>query len=76
MFFLSLLQDKYVLAAMILLTSVCAWHGVTTITGSDHGQLIDMIALITFAVLYLAFNAVFALRIWMKVSTSYALQII
>lgn len=58
--------DKYVLVAMILLTGVCAWHGITTLFGNDPHGIVDLVALVVIAVLYIGFNIGFALRIYMQ----------
>jgi hypothetical protein len=66
----STLQDKYVLLAMIMLTLVCVWHGITTLLvlyDVNNIKLYDVIALCAFGLLYFLFNAIFLLRIYMKV---------
>ena len=65
----SLLQDKYVLAAMILLTAVCVWHAVTSVIISDVGDTIETVALVFFLGTYFMFNLIFVVRIYMLVST-------
>lgn len=71
---LTFFQDKYVLAAMILLTSVCIWHGITTAIKfpekSEKGEILENIALGTLAGLYFLFNLIFVIRIYSVVSTA------
>ena len=57
---------------MILLTSVCIWHGITTAVkykeGSKEGEMLENIALGTLAGLYFLFNLIFVIRIYSVVS--------
>ncbi|KAI0208387.1 hypothetical protein LSAT2_006925 [Lamellibrachia satsuma] len=59
--------DKYVLATLIILVLVCAWHGLATkIAPGDLGDILDTSAFCIFIVLYLLFNVIFIMRIAMK----------
>ena len=59
---------------MILLTSVCIWHGITTAIkfpeNSEQGEILENIALGTLAGLYFLFNLIFVIRIYSVVSTA------
>ena len=59
---------------MILLTSVCIWHGITTAIkfpeNSEQGKILENIALGTLAGLYFLFNLIFVIRIYSVVSTT------
>ena len=66
-------QDKYVLAAMILLSGVCAWHGLTPFLPIAENDLkssnrLELGALLFFVAGYVTFNLIFVLRIYMMVS--------
>ena len=73
---------------MILLTSVCVWHGITTaikfdkvkdengkLVESETGVLVENIALGTLAGLYFMFNLIFVIRIYSVVSNLYFTQV-
>ena len=57
---------------MILLTSVCMWHGLTTaiIVSEDTGHKVEDGALIFFAGGYLLFNIIFMIRLYTSVSNT------
>ncbi len=51
---------------MILLTTVCIWHGLTTaiVLEDEPGQIVENIALGTLVGLYFLFNLIFVIRIY------------
>ncbi|KAK2162475.1 hypothetical protein NP493_1519g00030 [Ridgeia piscesae] len=59
--------DKYVLATLIILVLVCAWHGLATkIPFGESGDFIDNFVFFGFLGLYFFFNVVFIIRLYMK----------
>ncbi|XP_041374738.1 uncharacterized protein LOC121387632 isoform X2 [Gigantopelta aegis] len=60
-------MDKYLLASMVMLSGVCAWHGIVTTLLSDPAlaNRVDSIVLIVLAVIYILYNAGFLLAIYM-----------
>ncbi|XP_064598221.1 cys-loop ligand-gated ion channel-like isoform X2 [Liolophura sinensis] len=60
-------MDKYLLASMIMLSTICAWHGiVTTISNKDgSADRIENIVLTALAVIYILYNVGFIFMIYL-----------
>lgn len=60
-------MDKYLLASMIMLSAVCAWHAVVTIIPSEAGMAhqVETIVLTALGVVYLLFNVGFVIMIYL-----------
>ena len=71
---ISLFQDRYILAAMVMLTVICVWHGLQT--KIDAADKKDYVALVVLAGLYLLYNLQFFIRILLVVSWAYFYQYI
>jgi len=55
--------DRYIIATMITLASVCLWHGLTSLMDPDNRNR-DYIALAVFVALYILYNMQFFMRIY------------
>ena len=67
----SYVQDRYILATMICLASVCFWHGAQIVIPRElmKKHSIDIIALVIVAGLTVLYNIQFILRIYAVVSS-------
>ena len=60
-------QDRYILATMITLVTICFWHGLQTVLNIREKN--DFIALVVIIGLYAIYNLQFILRILFVVNT-------
>ncbi len=61
-------QDRYILATMVTLATICFWHGLQTVLPIKEEH--DFIALVIFVILYVIYNLQFVCRILAFVSSS------
>jgi uncharacterized protein YhhL (DUF1145 family) len=65
------LQDKYLLAAMIMLASVCVWHAIVTTLPQPYQDEVETYVLIILSVIYFIYNIGFLIVIYLFVSMHY-----
>ncbi|CAH1788931.1 unnamed protein product [Owenia fusiformis] len=57
--------DKYIIASMLVLTTVCMWHAfISVLKNHPSADQIDMVAVITFASAYFIFTFAYGLRLY------------
>nr|WCB87282.2 GABAA Receptor rho subunit [Haliotis diversicolor] len=59
-------MDKYLLTSMVMLSTVCAWHGIVTtlLKDREHADKVEVIVLSVLVALYILYNAGFMLAIY------------
>lgn len=65
---MSIFQDKYLLAAMIMLSAVCVWHALVTVVQETIADRAETIVLIALGVIYVIYNVGFLIIIYLYVS--------
>ena len=61
-------QDKYLLAAMIMLSTVCVWHAIVTTLPEESRDKVEVYVLTILAVIYFIYNIGFLIVIYLFVS--------
>uniref|UniRef100_K1QX27 Cys-loop ligand-gated ionic channel n=1 Tax=Magallana gigas TaxID=29159 RepID=K1QX27_MAGGI len=63
-------MDKYLLAAMIMLSAVCVWHALVTVVKETIADKAETIVLISLGIIYVIYNVGFLIIIYLYVRRS------
>lgn len=58
-------MDKYLLAAMIMLSAVCVWHALVTVVKETIADKAETIVLISLGIIYVIYNVGFLIIIYL-----------
>eukprot|EP00106_Octopus_bimaculoides_P012713 XP_014780155.1 PREDICTED: uncharacterized protein LOC106876210 [Octopus bimaculoides] len=60
-------MDKYLLISMVMLSTVCAWHGLVTLLDHDkeNADRVEIIILSVLSIVYISYNVGFVIIIHM-----------
>ncbi|CAI9729319.1 Hypothetical predicted protein [Octopus vulgaris] len=60
-------KDKYLLISMVMLSTVCAWHGLVTLLDHDkeNADRVEIIILSVLSIVYISYNVGFVIIIHM-----------
>ena len=61
-------QDRYILANMVLIACVAFWHGIQTLLPEEDYPNKNLVAIIVLAASFFLYNVVFIINIITKVS--------